>query len=342
MHCKIVQPEIDKILGKYISVAMKEISIIIPVYNSIQYLEECVNSLYRQGISRENFEVIIIDDGSTDNSLLLARALSKKYGNIRVFTQKNQGQAVARNFGLDVMQGKYLMFVDSDDYLLDNGIKCLYQAILNFNLDVVFGLWDEEDRNKKIEKKNSKKFTPNIVYKGEDLALKYPIFGSVCGGLYKRDVFKDLRFEKEFVHEDSELCFRLFPKVNRVMLVEQSVYFYRYNPISTDRDRSETKLLRNIESDAMIASKIFQNITSDIFNEAISRKYKRIANSMVLSYFFQLRRHKLTNTENFNVKLTEWRDLGVYPINGFCNSLLSTITAQLLNIPFVLKRFLCE
>ena len=98
------------------------LSIIIPAYNAESYLRRCIDSIFKQEINKNEFEVIIIDDGSQDKSYDIALAIASEHKNIFVYTQRNSGQAVARNIGLEKAKGKYVMFVDSDDYLIENTI----------------------------------------------------------------------------------------------------------------------------------------------------------------------------------------------------------------------------
>lgn len=101
----------------------KKLSIIVPVYNAEEYIEGCVNSLLKQDLSEQEYEIILINDGSTDNSPKLAQKLKEQNNNIVLLSQENKGQSVARNKGMDIAKGKYIMFVDADDKLYPNVIK---------------------------------------------------------------------------------------------------------------------------------------------------------------------------------------------------------------------------
>ena len=107
---------------------MKEpkLSIIIPVYNVENYVDTCIESLYKQGISEYEFEVILINDGSTDNSLSIIQEYENKYSNITIISQKNQGLSTTRNNGIKLAKGEYLLFVDSDDLIIENILTHLY------------------------------------------------------------------------------------------------------------------------------------------------------------------------------------------------------------------------
>ena len=94
------------------------LSIVVPAYNAAPFLERCIRSLEGQDVAREDYEIIIVDDGSTDETPLIAARLSREFGNIHILTQTNKGLSVARNEGIAHAEGEFLMFVDSDDALL--------------------------------------------------------------------------------------------------------------------------------------------------------------------------------------------------------------------------------
>ena len=113
-----------------------QISIIIPVYNTEKYIQKCIDSLYQQNL---NIEIIFIDDGSTDNSKEIINNYSKKDDRIKVLSQNNQGPAVARNLGLEVAQGNYIAFLDSDDWIENNSLEMLYNVAIEFDVDMIMG-----------------------------------------------------------------------------------------------------------------------------------------------------------------------------------------------------------
>lgn len=116
---------------------MKELSIIIPVYNVQKYLEDCLLSIYKQSLSLETFEVITVNDGSTDRSLDILRKYGKIYPNLIIVSQENKGQSAARNNGLAVASGKYIFFMDSDDFLCLDSLSSLLSKAVEHDLDVL-------------------------------------------------------------------------------------------------------------------------------------------------------------------------------------------------------------
>ena len=118
-----------------------KISFIIPIYNGEKFIARCVSSVIDQGLPLNDFEIIIINDGSTDDSLSVVQELQKKHAAIRIINQDNQGVAVARNVGIDAAVGEYLWFVDNDDVLIRNSARHLLAHVMQNNLDVLtFGV----------------------------------------------------------------------------------------------------------------------------------------------------------------------------------------------------------
>jgi len=113
------------------------LSIIVPVYNVENYLVRCIDSILNQDLDKSKYEIILINDGSTDNSYSIAKKIAKGKSNIKLFTQNNIGIAATRNVGIKLAKGKYLSFVDSDDYIASNTLKLLLQCIIDNNLEVL-------------------------------------------------------------------------------------------------------------------------------------------------------------------------------------------------------------
>lgn len=318
------------------------LSIIVPVYNVERYLDECISSLFNQGLADDDFEVLLIDDGSTDTSFSIASKWAEHKKNVFVYRQENRGQAVARNLGLDKACGQYVMFVDSDDYLLPHKLEPILRIADDNRLDAVVYCM----KLQRPTGSDSVSKIPNVrydhIYSGEDVALNFFVFGSMCRGLFSRAIFEkhNLRFRTGFAHEDSELCFRLFPLLGKLIFTDDEVYYYRYNEHSTDRNRTRELLKRNIESEAIIVSKIFEDINSLVYSETVGMRYRRIANSIIIGFFGRIRENKIWNMSEFDRKLDWLQTIGVYPISGMTNSWKSDIFSKILNYRYFLKLYL--
>jgi glycosyltransferase involved in cell wall biosynthesis len=131
-----------------------DLSIIVPIYNVEEYVRPCMESLFRQGLDEECFEIIAVNDGSTDNSIKVIEDLVEKHHNISIINQSNQGLSVARNTGIAKSSGTYILFVDSDDLLIDNTLSALLQEALKSRPDMLVADYVKMD-NQQIE---SRKF----------------------------------------------------------------------------------------------------------------------------------------------------------------------------------------
>ena len=145
---------------------MKRLSIIVPVYNVENYLEKCLKSLLTQDIPINQYEIIIINDGSTDGSLAIAESYQNLYSNVRIFSQENKGLGGARNTGIKEAKGACLFFVDSDDYIQVNSLSALLNCFETEKLDVLrFNYIAVNESGNVIQKK--KNATHNIVFSNQ-------------------------------------------------------------------------------------------------------------------------------------------------------------------------------
>lgn len=210
-----------------------DLSIIIPVYNVEKFIEECLESILRQE-THYIYEVIIINDGSTDNSLeLINKFLDRK--NIYLINQENQGLSVARNSGIDAAKGNYLMFVDSDDILIEGTIEKFLHEGIKGNYDIV------EGKLKKFKEIGEINYIS--TYTGPYKEEKYkdnPDYilnctGFACGKLYKRNLWSRIRFPENYLFEDTIIKYILLRQAKSYLFIPTYVYGYRYNSESLTR-----------------------------------------------------------------------------------------------------------
>ena len=204
------------------------VSVIVPVYNVKAYLKRCVYSIVAQ--SYKNLEILLIDDGSTDESGRLCDELSQQDDRIRVFHQANKGLSGARNKGLDEMRGDWVLFVDSDDYISPDCIEVLY-SLTGEGVEIVSG---SLIRTKKAdldfeaiqENENTEIITGRkaieIIYGSGPKLLSIV----ACGKLFGKNCFQKWRFREGIIHEDEELMWKLLYECNRIAVTQQIVYAY--------------------------------------------------------------------------------------------------------------------
>lgn len=193
------------------------VSVIVPVYNSSKYIQECLNSILKQ--SYTNLEIIVINDGSTDDSEKIILELKKDYEEkIYYIKQENSGAGFTRNKGISIAQGKYIIFVDSDDIIREDYIETLVNKIQNKNLDVVCS------GQVALDKKNQK-----IVQQNEPL-YKYTLLG-VHGKIYNREylINNNITFSQEAFAEDAYFNLQVILMTNKIEDISYVGYYYRKN-----------------------------------------------------------------------------------------------------------------
>ena len=203
------------------------ISVIVPVYNVKDYLEKCVDSILNQTYSK--LEVLLVDDGSTDGSGLICEALANKDHRIKVIHQENGGLSAARNAGLDIATGDYIAFVDSDDYINNTMYDDLLTALNDSNADIaICGIRyiDEED-NVLFD------ISLDELFEVEDKKEKYSqlqehdiLIVVQCNKLYKREIFRDIRYPVGRIHEDVYVAHRELYNANKIIFIPGEYYNY--------------------------------------------------------------------------------------------------------------------
>lgn len=249
-----------------------ELSIIVPVYNSEKFLDRCVESLLSQNIS--DIEVLLIDDGSTDNSLAVCNKFAMQDKRIKVFSQQNSGQSKARNVGLENASGKYITFTDSDDWIDPDYYEKLMEAAERNDADIACGSIIRE-------RKNSRKFRINYteeksyIYAQEKIDIaRVPDMCYVWNKVYKASFIKEinLKFIEGMFFEDVDFVTRAVYFSNKLVTVPGTYYHYWVNHNSTVKTMHKSDKKR--------------------FDSIISKKY-------VLDFF---RKHNLTSSSRNLIK----------------------------------------
>lgn len=263
-----------------------KISVIIPVYNVEKWLNKCVDSILSQ--SYENFEVILVNDGSTDKSKDICDSYSKKDNRVRVLNIKNSGQSVARNNGLKKATGDYILFVDSDDYISDNNIFKKFVKILEeSNYDFIYtsycrfedGNDDEISEvlpinltNDDIKNKEGKDTLIDLINKN---SFHHAPYLKVCR---KDFIIKNkLYFREGYYHEDAEWSFKVFYYAKNLFIYDKPWYMRRMRENSTITSRNEKVVCKKLCDRLIIADDLinfFQKENpSEVIIEDLVRMY---------------------------------------------------------------------
>ncbi len=212
-----------------------KVSVIIPVYNTEAYVEEAVRSIMNQTL--RDIEIIIIDDGSTDNSLSVIKGLSCEDDRIRFHLQTNQGLSNTRNYGIKIASGEYIYIMDSDDILTSDTLEICYQDCVEENLDFIFfdaeSFSGDKDISLGFEYHRTYLFEERTVYSGKEMLdkmLDNNIYrASACLNLIQRNFIEQykLNFYPDIIHEDELFTSELYLYAERVSCIHRTFYHRR-------------------------------------------------------------------------------------------------------------------
>ena len=208
-----------------------DISVIVPIYNTASFLEKCIISLIEQ--TYENFEILLIDDGSTDNSFSICQKYADKCSKIRIFKKKNGGLSSARNYGINQARGEYLTFLDSDDWFENTMLEKMLEKYKDYNLEVIiqgFQVDFENDGSSYLQVfEKNKIFKLDRIYEGIRYIEQSGLFNSSCNKLYKRKIIEQNTIYFEEGQEPAEdLLFNCnyFKYVHSIGCIKNPGYHY--------------------------------------------------------------------------------------------------------------------
>lgn len=280
---------------------MPKVSIIVPIYKVEPYLRKCVDSLLNQDLPKEDYEIILVDDGSPDHCGEICDDYAAKFANITVVHRKNGGLSAARNSGIEVAQGKYIQFVDSDDYLEPNVLKTLVEKMEKDNLDIL--RFNYQNVSEKYEV-----FDPNkhgklyVDYRDEicdGITFLNERLGTACyvvQFMLKTDLVKSMPLFREGIYfEDVEWTPRVLVEAKRVTSVDTMVYNYlvRQGSITKSVDAKKKQKLLD-DSLALIDAKkeLMQEVPDKRWFEGmIAHSVVSIINTIARDYYPQRKKY---------------------------------------------------
>lgn len=229
-----------------------QLSIIIPVYNVKKYLDNCIMNLINNNYLNK-YEIILVDDGSTDGSGRLCDVYANEYSMVKVFHQNNRGQSYARNFGISKSRGKWITFIDSDDIVISDYINLIMSLITHCTFDVIMFKYEifSEDKRSSSEKK---KFDISQVMKiNKDKAMFYLTLDQDWGNylwnkIYKRSLFEYISLPVNQKYEDIATLYKVIDKAHTVCVYNEVLYFYRQRQNSTVHSRNREYLIDEIRA----------------------------------------------------------------------------------------------
>lgn len=272
---------------------MIKTSVIVPVYNTAQYLKECFCSIFNQ--TQKEIEVIAINDGSTDNSLMILEEIKKEYPELIIYTQENKGLGDARNKGLELATGEFIYFIDSDDYLDPNALEICYQRAKQNQLDVV--MFDAEsfgDMGYEAESYDRSNIVneQEVIFRGEEYAVKYwsKAYYPSAVLVYMSNLFikkYKLKFLSSIYYEDNEFHCKMILQAERVMYIPKMLYKRRYRDASImtspfDKRHAEDFLKMVQAVNALTYAGKAGNILYELKIRLLRTLYNRCSSNMLL------------------------------------------------------------
>lgn len=253
------------------------LSIIIPVYNVEDYIRKCLSSCLKLNLKESDYEIIVVDDGSPDNSLSIVKDVASKNSNIRIFSKPNGGLSSARNYGLERARGRYVWFIDSDDYIIPDIIPFILSKMEENKLDMYVINWQKvTTKNKYINDDNKHKI------KSYSTVLDGSIFFPLLNNFFFAPRFiinkqffleNNFSFKEGILYEDIELLPRVILKANRIMGGPDLVYFY----LQRDGSILRSANYRLVEHPLMISAKYKKMSNINQFYEEVSLHLVKIA-----------------------------------------------------------------
>ncbi len=239
-----------------------KVSVIVPVYNVEKYIKKCLDSLVNQTL--DGVEIIVINDGSPDNSQKIIDEYTKKYKNVKSYIKENGGLSDARNYGIKKATGEYISFVDSDDYIKKDMLEKMYNYAIKEDLDVVVcDSINVYDNGSEILIKSNNNYSDNDV---RNYIISPPM---ACTRLFKKTIFDKIQFKKNIYYEDLEMTPKVVNITDKIGFVSEGLYYYVQRDGSIMKQNVFNKKLLNI-FDVLKSNK---DLLEDKFPEEIEYMY---------------------------------------------------------------------
>lgn len=256
------------------------ISVIVPVYNTQEYLARCVHSITAQTF--QNLEILLVDDGSTDGSGALCEKLALEDGRIKVFHQENGGSSAARNLALGQAAGEYIGFVDSDDYIEPYFYEKLYRAIKEYGVAVSQIGRDEIDERGNLLPNICEPPKEPVLWESRDFLRELILHRgdcSFCTKLLARELFGDSRFPENKLNEDFYLLIQMLPRIKGLISLPEQGYhvFYRMGSNSRKADRENfspvfADCVDNADMAAELAARQYPELSEEAFRFGVFQR----------------------------------------------------------------------
>lgn len=313
-----------------------KLSIIIPMYNAEKYIANCLNSILNSDLPKGEYEVLIINDGSTDNGPQIAQEYVSKRDNFTYLTQENQGQSVARNLGINRCHGEYIWCVDSDDIICSDFKTPLDLLSCNSYDIIAFQLRIENEIGKFVRMECTQPLLPhNTPLSGRNAIISGYSPSSVCALWIRRQYIfdNDLFFKAGITHQDVELSYRLFASAKQVFFTNNAPYIYLLHSNSTSQSIKPDKKIKYLSDDIIVyqAFKALANQNKEDYDLSmtIEKRAQNVLFSLVFSLFCHRKEWKSLGINQ--AVIDKLKENGLYPLRGPFDSWGKKLASLLLN-----------
>jgi glycosyltransferase involved in cell wall biosynthesis len=279
-----------------------KLSFIVPVYNTAAYLPKCIDSLLNQDIPHGDYQIILVNDGSTDDSLSICEEYKEKYSNIILLSQNNAGQSSARNLGMTKAEGDYIWFVDSDDFIEQNCLRECLDICYRQDLDIFLFCATEiaENYNTFKQLQHYPESETAAVFLGRTFLSSMQFFNCVPFCLFRHQFLKEqgIRFFEGIYHEDNEILPRIFYPAQRVLAYNKVLYYVYLRPNSTIRSINPKKSFDLI--------KVARSLSDYMVNYVAEEDYPVFCDKISNAIFNSVRSTFLIDKESIKLLKQEW------------------------------------
>jgi len=221
-----------------------QLSIIIPVFNVEKYIRQCLNSIINQNLNEAEYEIIIVNDGTTDRSIDVIQDIISQHSNITITDQENQGQSVARNFGISIAKGEYILMIDADDLLIENSLKSLLEIAIETKADLVVADFlkmtneeiDQYRYDSKIQDYKQTEMTGKELYLTQIVPNEFYIWRT----LFRKEFLwqNNIRFIPGIFFQDVPFIHESYLKAHKCIRTNRLLYIYRRGHLSVSAPSS--------------------------------------------------------------------------------------------------------
>lgn len=319
-----------------------KLSVVIPLYNKEKYVERCLESLINQDILSNEYEIVIVDDGSKDSGATIVEKFAKKHNNINLIRQENQGPSAARNRGLEASNGKYIYFLDADDYLANNVFGTLLNLGEQNNLEILEFNTKHTTNAEAVDIVSKGPKNPHVqVLDGMTYVSTHGFRNEAWRYFVSKNLLQnaDIKFIEGTLYEDAIFTASLFLNTERMAKVNIDVHRYVVveNSIVTSKDRSHNlKFIHGMVNAIEHFHGLIKRLDSShsCYSKVVNRLKAR-QQSFVFALIIRTLKYRLLSFKELKEILTKLNKLDVYPINPKVGGIGNRKNRRIFNMTFV-------